>query len=219
MAPPPNLSHLGLSFTSKTHQDTYSDIDPTISPPPHDGKNILVTGSARGMGQATVISYAKSGVRRIAIADREDGEETRSLALQAAKDAGRQGLEVLVFKVDVCDYSTIEACATELSSKWGHLDILVNFAGYLSPFQPLGDTDKEDWWKTWEVNVRGVYWVVRALLPLLLKSSDKTIVNVTSVGALALTPGASAYQPSKLAVLRLADYLMLDYADQVSPPL
>lgn len=79
------------------------------------------------------------------------------------------------------------------------------------------DGNEEEWWRCWEVNVRGVYWVTKALLPLLLKEGgEKTVINVTSTGALALTKGASAYQPSKLAVMRLAEYFMADYVDQVS---
>ncbi|MCJ1269496.1 hypothetical protein MMC22_009388 [Lobaria immixta] len=89
-------------------------------------------------------------------------------------------------------------------------------AGDLSPFElqpePLGASDMGAWWRTWEVNVNGVYLVVRALLPLLFRGTEKTIVNVTSVGSLALTPGASAHQLSKLAVMRLSECLMLDYA-------
>jgi NADP-dependent 3-hydroxy acid dehydrogenase YdfG len=215
MAPPVNLSRLGLSFTSKTHHDTYAEINSASDPAPCAGKTVLVTGAAQGMGRAIVISYARAGASRIAITDRKDASATSTQALQAAVKAGRQGLEVLVLKLDVCDYASIEACVAEVSSKWGHVDILVNNAGYLAPFEPLGVGDKDEWWRTWEINVRGVYWVVRALLPLLLQSTQKTIVNLASIGALALSPGASAYQPSKMAVMRLTEYLMLDYMQQV----
>ncbi|RYP36574.1 hypothetical protein DL768_010931 [Monosporascus sp. mg162] len=174
-----NPSRMGIVFTSKTHHDTYAEINPAVNPAPCAGKTVLVTGAAKGIGRAIVISYARAGASRIAIAARGDASATRARALQAAADAGRQGLEILVLRLD-----------------------------------PLGISDMDEWWRTWEVNVRGVYWVVRALLPLLLRSADKTIVNLTSVGALALTPGASAYQPSKMAVMRLTEYLMVDYMKQ-----
>ncbi|RYP76574.1 hypothetical protein DL771_001643 [Monosporascus sp. 5C6A] len=209
-----NPSRMGLGFTSKTHHDTYAEINPAVNPAPCAGKTVLVTGAAKGIGQAIVVSYARAGASRIAIAARGDASATRARALQAAADAGRQGLEILVLRLDVCDYASITACVAEVSSKWGVVDILINNAGYLAPFEPLGVSDMDEWWRTWEVNVRGVYWVVRALLPLLLRSADKTIVNLTSVGALALTPGASAYQPSKMAVMRLTEYLMVDYMKQ-----
>ncbi|KAI1503387.1 hypothetical protein F5X99DRAFT_103748 [Biscogniauxia marginata] len=217
MAQPPNLSRLGVTFTSKTHHDTYAEIDPTGNPAPCHGKTVLITGAAKGIGRAIVVSYAKAGASRIAIAARGDASATRTEALQAAANAGRQGLEIIILKLDVCDYASITACVAEITSKWGHVDILVNNAGYLAPFEPLGVSDMDEWWRTWEVNVRGIYWVVRALLPLLLQGTEKTIINLTSVGALALTPGASAYQSSKLAVMRLTEYLMVDYMKEVGP--
>ncbi|KAK0665931.1 hypothetical protein QBC41DRAFT_231724 [Cercophora samala] len=212
-----NPSRLGVQFTSKTHHDTYPQIDPSVfHPAPCAGKTVLVTGAAKGIGRAIVASYAKAGASRIAITARGDVSATHAEALHAAAKAGRDvnpvgGVEFLLLRLDVTDYATVEACAAEVAAKWGHIDILVNNAGYLAPFVPLGEGDRGEWWLTWEVNVRGVYWVVRAMLPLVLRSKDKTIVNVTSVGALALTPGASAYQPSKLAVLRLGEYLMVEY--------
>jgi len=210
-------SRLGLTFTARTHNDTYAEIDPAVpNPAPCAGKTVLVTGAAKGIGRAIVASYAKAGASRIAITARGDLSDTYAAAVKAAADAGRQ-VELLALHLDVTDHASIEVCVDELTKKWGHLDILVNNAGYLAPFVPLGEGNSYDWWLTWEVNVRGVYWVVRALLPLLLKSTDKTVINLSSVGALALTPGASAYQPSKLAVTRISEYLMLDYGSQVCP--
>ena len=185
-----------------------------VSPAPCDGKTVLVTGAATGMGQATVISFAAAGADRIAIVDRVDASATRARALQAAVNAGRPAPEMLVLKSDVCDVASVEAGVQEVNSRWGHVDVLINDTGDLSPFepQPLGASDMDAWWRTWELNVKGVYLVVRALLPLLLQGREKTIVNVTSVGSLALTPGASAYQLSNLAVMRLPECLMLEYA-------
>lgn len=123
---------------------------------------------------------------------------------------------MLVLEIDVCDVASVKTGVKEVSSRWGHVDDLINNAGDLSPLepqsQPLGASGMDAWWRTWEVNVKGVYLVVRALLPLLLQGTEKTIVNVTSVGSLALTPGASAYQLSKYTVKRLSECLMLDYA-------
>lgn len=75
----------------------------------------------------------------------------------------------------------------------GGLDVLVNNAGWLERFVPMGESDVDEWWYTWEVNIRGLYLVTRAFLPLVLKSKEKTIVNLSSIGAHMTRPGVSAY--------------------------
>ena len=178
------------------------------------GKTVFVTRAATGMGQATVVSFAAAGAHRIAIVDHVDASATRARALQAAVDVSRPAPEMLVLESDVCDVASVEAGVQEVSSRWGHVDVLINNTVDLSQLesQPLGASDMDAWWRIGEVNVKGVYLVVRAMLPLLLQGTEKTIVNGTSVGSLALTPGASPYQLSKLAVIRLSECLMLEYA-------
>ena len=210
----PNPFALDLNSTSTMNRDSHVQISPVVKPAPCVGKTVFVTGAATEMGQATVISFAATGADRIAIVDRVDASATRARALRAAVDAGRPAPEMLVLEVDVCDVASVEAGVKEVSSRWGHVDVLINNAGDLSLFepQPLGASDIDAWWRTWEVNAKGIYLVIRALLPLLLQGTEKTIVNVVSVGSLALLPGASAYQLSMLAVMRLSECLMLDHA-------
>lgn len=75
----------------------------------------------------------------------------------------------------------------------GGLDVLVNNAGWLEIFKPIGESDVDEWWYTWEVNIRGLYLVTKTFLPLVLKSKEKTIVNLSSEGAHLLAPGVSAH--------------------------
>ncbi|KAK4244150.1 hypothetical protein C7999DRAFT_17570 [Corynascus novoguineensis] len=210
----------GLDFTSKTHSDTYAEINPAVDPAPCAGRTVLVTGAAKGIGRAIVCSYARAGTARIVVTTRTgDASETLAAARQAAAEAGRSNVELISLRLDVNDRASVEACAAELQSRgargeWAQVDVLVNNAGYMASFAPLADGDADDWWMTYEVNVRGIYWTTRAFLPLVLASELKIIVNTTSIGALLATPGASAYQTSKLAVLRLADHLMAEYGSQ-----
>lgn len=211
----------GLDFTSKTHNDTYTEINPAVDPAPCAGQTVVVTGAAKGIGRAIVCSYARAGAARIAVTTRTgDASETLAAARQAAAEAGRPNVELISLRLDVNDRASVETCAAELQSRgageWAQVDVLANNAGYMASFAPLADGDADDWWTTYEVNVRGIYWTTRAFLPLVLASELKTIVNTTSIGALLATPGASAYQTSKLAVLRLADHLMAEYGSQVS---
>lgn len=101
--------------------------------------------------------------------------------------------------------------------------MLINNAGYLETFTPVADSDIDEYWKTWEVNYRGVYWVTKAFLPLLLSPNFKnarkedglkTIVNLSSAGAHLTRFGASAYQTTKFALLRFTEFLAAEYGGE-----
>lgn len=111
---------------------------------------------------------------------------------------------------------SVKSAAQETEKVFGRLDILINNAGYLETARPVMDSDPDEYWKTWEINYRGVYWTTKAFLPLLLKTDDglKTIVNLSSVGAHGLRPGMGAYQTSKFAILRFTEFLCAEYARQ-----
>lgn len=81
------------------------------------------------------------------------------------------------------------------------MDILVNNAGYLETNKPIGEAGVDEWWYGWEVNIKGLFLVTHALLPFVLKSKEKTVVNVSSNGAHWMVPGVSIL-PSILVRIR-----------------
>lgn len=175
---------------------------------------MLVTGASKGVGRATAIAFAQAGAAGIAIGARSDFGTLEQEMLSAAKAAGKNAPKILKLQLDVMDYASVEKAAKETEKEFGTLDILINNAGYLGDWVPIGETDPKGWWRNYEINIGGTYNVSRAFLPLLLKGKQKTIVNVTSAGAHGLGPGASGYQGSKFALLRFTEFLMVDYADQ-----
>jgi NAD(P)-dependent dehydrogenase (short-subunit alcohol dehydrogenase family) len=84
--------------------------------------------------------------------------------------------------------------------------IIVNNAGIIGDFALIGDSNPDAWWRVLEVNLRGPYLVSCAFLPLLLKTGDAYVVNISSVGAHLVGPTLSAYQTSKLSVLRFSEF-------------
>ena len=104
-----------------------------------------------------------------------------------------------------------------MGSRWGHVDISINNAGDALPdkpqYQRFGQSDLRAWCRMLEASFKGVYLIVHALLPLLSSGTEKTIVNVTSVGSLVLTAGAIADQLSKLAVMHLFESLNLSFEE------
>lgn len=134
----------------------------------------------------------------------------------AATAAGRATPEILSIALDVQSLESVRRAAAETERAFGRLDVLINNAGYLETTRRIAESDADEYWTTWEVNYRGVYWAARAFLPLLVGSEGglKTIVNLSSVGAHGLRPGMSAYQASKFALLRLGEFLCAEYAEQ-----
>ncbi|CZT45588.1 related to peroxisomal short-chain alcohol dehydrogenase [Rhynchosporium secalis] len=100
--------------------------------------------------------------------------------------------------------------------EFGKLDIVINNAGIIGVPAVVGDSVPDICWETMSVNLKGPYLVTRAFLPLLLKGGDKTIVTTSSVGAHLFGKGMSAYQISKMAVMRLMQFVQEEYGEKGS---
>ncbi|KAJ9612187.1 hypothetical protein H2200_003784 [Cladophialophora chaetospira] len=202
----------GVDFVQTLRHDTY----PAISTSKADlsEKIVVVTGSSRGIGKATALSYAKAGASGIVILARSDLSSLEDEISKAAKDAGRAAPKVLSLSIDVTDRAAVEKAASHVTEVFGKVDVLINNAGYMATHENIDCSDPQEWWKTWEVNVKGVYLMSKFFLPLLLKSELKTVVVVSSIGALLTRPGMSAYQITKTAELRLNNFLMAEYGEQ-----
>lgn len=209
MSYPPVPPANGIKFTKTLHADTYPAIDSAKSN--HKGRSVFITGGSRGIGRATAISVAKAGASHIAIGAPDSFEGLEQDLYDAAKSAGHTAPQVLLLNLDVLDRSTVASAAKEVEA-FGKLDILINNTGFMTPAKPVIKSDEEEYWKTFEINVRGVYRVTKAFLPILLKSEAglKTIVNLSSVAAHNLRLHASAYGTTKFAILRFTEFLLLE---------
>lgn len=205
-------SAIVYGFVSTQHNDTYPAIDPLKSD--LSGKNVLITGASRGLGREMALSYAKAGVSGIAILDILDSTHVEKDILETATAAGRSQPKVICLKVDITNLDSVESAAETIKSEFGSLDILINNAGYGSRYVSVTESDPEKWWRNFEVNVKGVYLMVRSFLPLILQGQDKTIVVLSSIGAHHVVPGGSGYEPTKLTVLKFNEYLMAEYGSQ-----
>lgn len=134
--------------------------------------------------------------------------------------AGHPEPTILSLLLDVTDQEQVCAAAKEVEEKWGRLDILINNAGFMAhdAWEPLGRSGWEDWDYCMDVNMMGTVRVTRALLPVMLRGGDRTVVNMVSIGALYAEGGGEAYSLAKFTLSRLAEFLCHGYKDEVSFP-
>ncbi|OBT61064.1 hypothetical protein VE03_09481 [Pseudogymnoascus sp. 23342-1-I1] len=206
--------HTGHYFTAIRHSDTYATVD--SSKLNLSGKYILITGASKGIGFATALSFAKAGCAGLALGARSDLSSLSKEIRDAASATGHATPQILSLELDVTSEASVAAAAVAMAQSFPRLDILINNAGYLEKRAKIAESDASEWWKTWEVNVKGPYLMSRAFLPLLLQNKDsaRIIVNISSLGAHLLSPGASAYMSSKLAGLRFTEFIDAEYRDE-----
>lgn len=210
---PPVPPNFGADYCKTIRYDTYDYIDP-VTKSDCEGKAVLITGGNKGIGKGVAVSYARAGASRIAITSRSDAPDAVTDIEKAAVDAGRKKPIVTLLRLDVSDPASVKDAARVLEQSWGRLDILIGNAGFLAKYEKILDGDEDEWWKGFEVNVRGSYLVAKSFLPLMLRGGDKTIINMSSTGVSHFHSGGSSYQISKFSLLRLTEYLMAEYADQ-----
>jgi NAD(P)-dependent dehydrogenase (short-subunit alcohol dehydrogenase family) len=190
--------------------DTYPAIDPTKAD--LSGKYIFITGASKGVGKAAAMSFARAGAAGLALGARSSLISVVEAVKLAAKEAGHPEPKILPLYLDVTDRASVEAAASQtLAAFRGRVDVLINNAGYLSNHMPLVDTDPEEWWYEYAVNMKGPYLVTRAFLPLLLASPHKVLLNISSIAAHMPGVCSSSYATSKLALLRFTEIVDIEH--------
>jgi len=145
----------------------------------------LVTGAAMGIGEGIAMVLARAGADVVVCdIDDEKGEATA----RAVAEVGRRSLFV---HADVADSEAVEEMMERVKADCGGLDILVNNAG-LEYFGSIEDTTVEQWDRTHDVDLKGIFLMIKAGLPMLKRSEHAVIVNIASVHAQATIPDLGA---------------------------
>ena len=161
-----------------------------------DGKSVLVTAAAQGIGRACAEALSREGATVLAT------------DLNAEKVAELEGSGSI--RTTALDVTDAEAVAT-LAAEEGTLDVLVNCAGWVHHGTIL-DCEEDDWRLSFDVNVRSMFLTIKAFLPGMLATGGGSIVNIASVaGSLAGVPNRFAYGASKAAVIGLTRSVAKDY--------
>ena len=172
-----------------------------------EGKVGLVTGGTSGVGRETSVLFAKSGAKVVIAGRREpEGEET----IELIRAAGGEGLFV---KADVSKASEVEALIQKAVERFGRLDVAFNNAGIEGVWAPIIKQSEEDWDRTIQVNLKGVWLCLKYEIRQMVKQGKGgAIVNMASITGLVGSAGAAAYSASKHGVIGLTKSTALEMA-------
>jgi 3-oxoacyl-[acyl-carrier protein] reductase len=161
-----------------------------------EGQVAWVTGSSTGIGRAAAIGFAKHGADVVVHCNQSVAE-----AEEVVREIEQLGRRALLVKGDVADKKQVDEMVTQIEAAFGQIDILMNNAGSLVKRARLEEMDEELFDRVMNVNVKSVYLVTKAALPLMKKQGKGRIINVTSVAARnGGGLGSTAYAASKGAV-------------------
>jgi NAD(P)-dependent dehydrogenase (short-subunit alcohol dehydrogenase family) len=170
------------------------------------GKVGIVTGAGTGIGRASALALAHEGARLVLVGRRRDRVE------QVAQEIGDPASAL---RADVSQPADIVRIVQDTESRFGGLHFLVNNAGVLH----IGNAEQiteEQWDQTFNINVRAVWLLSRAVLPAMRKAGGGSIVNIASTLGLVGAPNRAAYAPSKGAVVQLTRSMAIDHgADKI----
>lgn len=203
-------AHSGYYFTEHTYREPPEKANPKNVKLPKPFV-VCITGAGRGIGAATAVAYAQAGASGIVISSRtmSELEEVRKEVLKEAPDC-----KVTAQICDVVSEASVSALKEAVEQEHGRLDVLINNAAYLdgTGWVPLEENDPEEFRRTMDVNVFGVYLVTRAFIPLLLGSEDgaKAVIGITSMSS-HVARYSVAMGLSKLALNRFVEFLGLEY--------
>ncbi|TMH27344.1 MAG: SDR family oxidoreductase [Betaproteobacteria bacterium] len=168
-----------------------------------NGRTAVITGGAMGIGLAVAQRLIASG-GRVSLWDRD------ATALDTARS--QLGGAVDTRLLEVTDATKVNAAATATAAAFGHIDALVCSAGITGPNVPLAEYPIDAWQQVIDVNVNGVFYCNRAVVPIMQKQDYGRIVNIASVAGKEGNPNASAYSTSKAAVIGLTKSLAKELA-------
>jgi NAD(P)-dependent dehydrogenase (short-subunit alcohol dehydrogenase family) len=184
------------------HREAYPAILATRPELSTKGKSVLITGAGSGIGAAIAERYAASGASVIGLVGRTAAslDNTRNAVLAAHADA-----KVYAIAGDITSESSIKEAVKEFASHTanGTIDILVANAGYLPSVADIDNTDASDWWRGFDINVRGNFNLLRAYVPYAPKEDAVVIHTSTAMVHLPTFRGSTGYQASKLAATKV----------------
>jgi 3-oxoacyl-[acyl-carrier protein] reductase len=168
----------------------------------------IVTGAARGIGAAITERFLKAGAK-VVLADLDEAE-----AQKTARSLDPGGQRSLVAGVDITRWNAVESMAKKVVDRFGTIDILVNNAGIAGANKPLVEVSEEEWDQVSNINLKGVFFCCKAVVPVMLRKRYGRIVNIASIAGKEGNPNLTAYSATKAGVIALTKALAKEVCTQ-----
>jgi NAD(P)-dependent dehydrogenase (short-subunit alcohol dehydrogenase family) len=168
-------------------------------------KTAVVTGAARGIGKAIAARLLKDGLK-LAIVDIDE-----AAAGKTAADLANLG-ESLPIAADITDAGSVRAMVDRILKQYSSIDVLVNNAGIGGRAAPVVDYPEQEWRRVLSVNLDGVFYCCKAVLPSMLARGSGRIINIASISGKEGNPNMSAYSSSKAGVIGFTKALAKEVA-------
>lgn len=173
-----------------------------MNPPPKQ-LQAIITGASSGIGRATALAFAKSGINLALIARSQDKLSSVVSAAEAV------GVKAQAYSLDLADLASVKQQIRDISQDLGTVDILVNNAG-MGYTNSLANTPLEEWQQVLDLNLTSVFQCIQGILPQMRERATGTIINVSSIAAYNAFPDWGAYGVSKAALVALTKALAVE---------
>ncbi|WP_285424867.1 SDR family oxidoreductase [Pseudomonas sp. efr-133-TYG-103a] len=169
-------------------------------------KVILITGASSGIGEGIARELGTAGATLMLGARRTERLEVIAEQINAA------GGNAQWRRLDVTDQADVAAFADAARERWGRVDVIINNAGIM-PLSPMASMKTDEWNSMVDVNIKGVLHGIAAVLPEFVERGAGHVINIASIGALAVSPTAAVYCATKFAVRAISDGLRQERPD------
>jgi NAD(P)-dependent dehydrogenase (short-subunit alcohol dehydrogenase family) len=171
-------------------------------------KVALVTGASQGIGLAIAKKLAEHGAKVVLAARSEDAITER------ANEINKNGGQAIAVRTDVTDFDSVSSAVSKAIDAFGRLDVLVNNAGMIDPIARISESDPAIWSSAVDTNVKGVYFGLRAAIPVMERQGSGIIVNMSSGAANSALEGWSHYCSTKVAAKKLTECAHKEIGDR-----